>query len=121
MRYSLAPLSPAAVNWRERRSVARHALASLTPLALAALCSICPGHVLCSASVVLLVVLAAPQARALRHVRADLRPVAKDELTLLVVGELLARQHRVSILLDHIAMRLIQQTGALLFSVSYNA
>jgi hypothetical protein len=33
--------------------------------------------------------------------------VAKDELALLIIGELLARQHCVSILLDHIAVRLI--------------
>jgi hypothetical protein len=70
-----------------------------------------------STTVILLVILAAPQPTALWHVGADSCPLAKHKLTLLIVGKLLTCQHCVSILLNHIAMRLIQQTGALIFSV----
>jgi hypothetical protein len=107
------------VNGRQRRSVSSHAFTFVTPLILAARRSIRPRHVLRSATVVLLTALTAPEPVALRHVRANGRSRAKYELTLLVVGELFSRQHGVARFLNHISMRLIQQTGALLTTAKH--
>lgn len=72
---------------------------------------------LSTAAHIFLHVLAAPQATAPRHVRADPRAQAEHKLALLVVGELFARQLRVAIRLDHVASWLVQQTVALIASV----